>query len=150
MGSLSSATYQEVGCLTMMLLLATVVLIFYASELNAFAIGEENARHIGVNVKRTKLVIMVVVSIIIGICVSISGTIGFVGLIIPHIARLITGPNHKRLLPMSIFLGATFLVLADLISRTIVSPIELPIGVITSFIGSILFIYLYYQLHKRN
>jgi iron complex transport system permease protein len=150
MGSLSNTSYQEVGCLTIMLLLAAFVLQFYASELNAFAIGEENARHIGVHVKRTKLIIMIVVSIVIGICVSISGTIVFVGLIIPHIARLITGPNHKRLLPMSIFLGATFLVLADLISRTIVSPIELPIGVITSFIGSILFIYLYYRLHKRN
>lgn len=150
MGSLSNTSYQEVGCLTIMLLLAAFVLQYYASELNAFAIGEENARHIGVHVKRTKLIIMIVVSIVIGICVSISGTIVFVGLIIPHIARLITGPNHKRLLPMSIFLGATFLVLADLISRTIVSPIELPIGVITSFIGSILFIYLYYRLHKRN
>jgi len=148
MGSLSSTTYKEVVCLTLMLAVSMFVLFRYASELNAFAIGEENARHIGVNVKRVKLVIMVVVSALIGISVSISGTIGFVGLIIPHITRLITGPNHKKLLPMSMFLGAIFLVIADLISRTIVRPTELPIGVITSFVGSILFIHLFYRLHK--
>ncbi len=148
MGSLSSVTYKEVIWLAVVLVFSAFLLFRYASELNAFAIGEENARHIGVDIKRVKLVIMIIVSILIGISVSICGTIGFVGLIIPHITRLFTGPNHKQLLPMSIFLGAIFLVIADLISRTIVSPIELPIGVITSFIGSILFIHLFYRLRK--
>lgn len=150
MGSLSSVTYRDVVVLTIMLIISLIVLLSKAAELNAFAISEDNARHVGVSVKRIKLVIMVMVSIIIGICVSISGTIGFVGLIIPHITRLITGPNHYKLLPMTIFIGAIFLVLADLISRTLVSPVELPIGVITSFIGSILFVYLYYRLHKKQ
>jgi iron complex transport system permease protein len=149
MGSLSATTYKEVGVLVVMLGVTMIILFHYGLELNAFAVGEDNARHIGINVKRVKLIIMIVVSIMIGISVSISGTIGFVGLIIPHITRLLTGPDHKKLLPMSIFAGGMFLVIADLISRTIVSPVELPIGVITSFVGSILFIYLFYKLYKK-
>lgn len=150
MGSLAGSSYKEVLLMSIILFVIGAVLIGNASELNAFAIGEENAMHIGVNIRKVKLVIMIAVSILIGISVAISGTIGFVGLIIPHIARLITGPNHKRMLPMSLFIGASFLMIADLISRTILSPMELPIGVITSFAGSILFIYLYFRLSKGN
>ena len=149
MGSLSGSSYQKVIIMAVALCLAGAILIKHATELNAFAVGEENAMYIGVNVKRVKLTIMIVVSVLIGVSVSISGTIGFVGLVIPHITRLITGPNHKKLIPMSIFLGAVFLMVADLISRTVLSPIEIPIGVITSFIGSILFVYLYYRLSKK-
>lgn len=149
MGSLSGSTYQEVLLLLAILILTGVILLGKATELNAFAVGEVNAMHIGVNIRKVKLIIMVVVSTLIGISVAISGTIGFVGLIIPHIARLIVGPNHKRMLPMSLFTGAVFLMVADLISRTLLSPVELPIGVITSFVGSILFIYLFFRLSKR-
>lgn len=148
MGSLSSVGYDDVISLSVMLFISVIVLLRYSSELNAFAISEENARHIGVNVKKVKLIIMIMVSAMIGITVSICGTISFVGLIIPHITRLLTGPNHKKLLPMSIFIGAIFLVIADLISRTIVSPSELPIGVITSFVGAILFVYIFYRMKK--
>ena len=114
------------------------------------AIGEENARNIGVDVKRVKLIIMIVVSALIGVCVSIGGTIGFVGLITPHIARMLVGPNHKRLLPASAFGGATFLMLADLIARVLLNPLELPIGVVTSLIGAVLFIYVFYTSRKRR
>lgn len=149
MGSLAGSNFKDVLLLSIVLFVASTLLIGHASELNAFAVGEQNAMHIGVNIRRVKLTVMILVSMLIGISVSISGTIGFVGLIIPHITRLITGPNHKRLLPFSLFFGSVFLMIADLISRTILNPIELPIGVITSFIGSILFIYLYYRLSKR-
>ena len=121
----------------------------HSRELNAFAIGEENARHVGVNVKRVKLIIMIAVSGLIGVCVSIGGTIGFVGLVVPHMVRMITGPNHKKLLPASLFGGATFLMLADLVARKILSPLELPIGV-TSFIGAILFIYIFYNSRRKG
>jgi len=84
------------------------------------------------------------------VCVSIGGTIGFVGLVIPHMMRLITGPNHHRLLPASLFSGAIFLMLADLLSRVILRPLELPIGVVTSLIGSIVFVYIFYRSRKAG
>lgn len=126
------------------------VILLHARELNAFAIGEENARHIGVNVKRVKLIIMIAVSGLIGVCVSIGGTIGFVGLVTPHMVRMITGPNHKRLLPASLFGGATFLMLADLVARILLNPLELPIGVVTSFIGALLFVYIFYTSRRKT
>ena len=88
---------------------------------------------------------MIFVSVLIGVCVSVGGTIGFVGLVTPHITRMIVGPNHRRLLPASLFLGGIFLMLSDLASRVILSPLELPIGVVTSFVGSILFVYIFYK-----
>ena len=124
------------------------MILSQARELNAFAIGEENAMHIGINVKRVKLTILIAVSVLIGVCVSIGGTIGFVGLVTPHMVRMIVGPNHKRLLPASLFTGAIFLMLADLVSRIILNPLELPIGVVTSFIGAILFVIIFYRTRR--
>ena len=132
------------------LLVCGGILLRYARELNAFAIGEDNARHIGVNVKRVKLVILITVSVLIGVCVSISGTIGFVGLVMPHMARMATGPNHKRLLPASMFSGAIFLLLADLAARTLLSPIELSIGVVTSLVGAAAFVFIFYRTRKAR
>lgn len=142
MGSLAGSNYKEVIIMTCVLSLSSYLLIGSGTELNAFAIGEENAMHVGVNVRYVKLKVMAVVSLLIGVSVAISGTIGFVGLVIPHITRLITGPNHKRLLPLSMCIGAAFLMLADLVSRTLFTPVEIPIGVITSFIGSVLFVFI--------
>ena len=102
----------------------------------------------GVNIKRTKVLIMVAVAILIGACVSVSGTIGFVGLVVPHICRIIVGPNHKKLLPASIIFGSTFLMLTDLLSRVIIAPKELPIGVITSLIGAVVFVIIFYRGRK--
>ena len=124
------------------------VICLHARELNAFAVGEENARHVGVNVRRVKLVILIAVSGLIGVCVSIGGTIGFVGLVTPHMVRLLVGPNHKRLLPASLFGGSIFLMLSDLIARTLLNPLELPIGVVTSIIGAIAFVYIYGSARK--
>ena len=100
------------------------------------------------NVKRVKLVILIAVSMLIGVCVSISGTVSFVGLVMPHIARMLVGPNHKRLLPASLFSGAIFLLLADLTARTLLSPIELPIGVVTSLVGAVAFVIIFYRTRK--
>lgn len=148
MGSLSGSNYTHVLILLLSLIVCGGIILHYAEELNAFAIGENNARHIGVNVKKVKLMILITVSALIGICVSIGGTIGFVGLVMPHMARMIIGPNHKRLLPASLFSGAIFLLLADLVARTLLSPIELSIGVVTSLVGSVVFVIIFYKTRK--
>jgi len=148
MGSFAQSSYPNALTLLIALVLFGAVLIRYARELDAFAIGEDNARHIGVDVKRVKLTVMVTVSALIGVCVSIGGTIGFVGLVIPHMTRMVSGPGHKRLLPASMFSGAIFLMLADLLGRTMLRPLELPLGVVTSFIGSVVFVYIFYTSRR--
>lgn len=148
MGSLADSNYVYVLILSAALFICAAVILFFQTELNACAVGEENARHIGVDIKKVKLAVLVSVSVLIGVCVSIGGTIGFVGLVIPHMTRFLTGPNHKRLLPASIFTGSCFLMLTDLLARKLLSPRELPIGVITSLIGSVLFIFIFYKSRK--
>ena len=150
MGSLAGSSYTN----ALMLLVAFIVfggaILLHAGELNAFAVGEDNARFIGVNVRCVKLRLLVCVSALIGVCVSIGGSIGFVGLVTPHIVRLLTGPNHKRLLPACAFGGAIFLMLSDLVARTLLSPLELPIGVVTSLIGAALFIYIFAKSGRKS
>lgn len=150
MGSLAGSSYKNALVLLTALALCGAVILCHARELNAFAIGEDNARHIGVNVRRVKLTVMITVSVLIGVCVSIGGTIAFVGLVTPHMVRMITGPNHKRILPASLFGGATFLMLCDLLARILFNPVELPIGVVTSFIGAILFVVIFYQSRRAR
>ncbi len=150
MGSLAGSSYQNVMILFFALLIFGAVILHFSRELNAFAMGEDNARHIGVNVRKVKVSVLIAVSALIGICVSVGGTIGFVGLVIPHMTRMIFGPNHKRLLPASLLLGAAFLMLADLLGRVILNPLELPIGVVTSFIGSITFVIIFYRSRKAG
>ncbi|MBR5109773.1 MAG: iron ABC transporter permease [Clostridia bacterium] len=148
LGSFSGVNYDQAKLLCVALTVCGGVILRLSPELNAFAIGEDNARHIGVNVKRVKLVILVAVSMLIGVCVSISGTVSFVGLVMPHIARMLVGPNHRRLLPASLFSGAIFLLLADLTARTLLSPIELSIGVVTSMVGAVAFVMIFYRTRK--
>ena len=100
--------------------------------------------------RRVRITILITVSILIGVCVSIGGTIGFVGLVTPHIVRILTGPNHRKLLPASMFGGAVFLMLCDLTARVIVNPLELPIGAVTSFIGAIVFVVIFYRNRKKR
>ncbi len=150
LGSFSGVNYDQAKLLALALLVCGGILFRFSPELNAFAIGEDNARHIGVNVRRVKLIILITVSVLIGVCVSISGTISFVGLVMPHIARMLVGPNHRRLLPASLFSGAVFLLLADLAARTVLSPVELPIGVVTSLVGAVAFVIIFYKTRKAR
>lgn len=150
MGSMGAAKFREVLILLAALAIFGTVLLCFTRELNAFAVGEDNARHIGVNVKRSKYIILIAISALIGVCVSIGGQIAFVGLVIPHMTRMIVGPNHKRLLPASLFAGATFLMLADLLARTILNPRELPLGVVTSFVGAFTFVFIFYRTRKAK
>ncbi|MBQ9032391.1 MAG: iron ABC transporter permease [Parasporobacterium sp.] len=148
MGSLAGSSYQNALILLCALAVCGTLILLHTRELNAFAIGEDNARSIGVNVRRVRILILVTVSVLIGVCVSIGGTIGFVGLVTPHIVRMLTGPNHRKLLPASLFGGAIFLMLCDLAARVIIRPLELPIGAVTSFIGAIVFVIIFYRNRK--
>lgn len=139
LGSVSMRGWDYIKMIVPFFIIGSFILIMNANELNAMSFGEERAQHLGVNVQKRKLIILTAGSILTGAAVAVSGTIGFVGLVIPHLARLLWGPDHRHLLPLSILIGSGFLILADLISRTIISPTELPIGVITALIGAPVF-----------
>ncbi|WP_088007631.1 FecCD family ABC transporter permease [Indiicoccus explosivorum] len=119
-------------------------------ELNAMLFGEERARHLGVDVQRRKFLILVGGSLLTGAAVAVSGTIGFVGLVVPHITRIVWGADHRHVLPLSFINGATLLILCDLVSRTIISPSELPVGVITALIGAPVFAYIFIRQRQRR
>ena len=139
LGSVSMRGWDYIKIILPFFIIGTVLLLVNANELNAMSFGEERARHLGVNVQRRKMLVLTAGSILTGAAVSVSGTIGFVGLVIPHLSRILWGPDHKHLLPLSILTGSGFLILADLVARTIISPTELPIGVITALIGAPVF-----------
>jgi len=123
------------------------ILIFFSPRMNLLSLGEEQAFHLGVNVKQSRALIYIIASLIVGSLVSVSGIIGFVGLIVPHTTRLIFGSDNRKVLPFSFFVGAIFILISDIISRTLFQPTEIPIGAVTAFIGSPVFIYL---LKSRN
>ena len=139
LGSVSMRGWDHIKIIFPFFIVGSVILMFHAKELNAMSFGEEQAKHLGVNVERKKMSILIAGSILTGAAVAVSGTIGFVGLVIPHFIRILWGPNHVHLLPLSALAGGSFLILADLVSRTIISPSELPIGVITALIGAPIF-----------
>lgn len=138
-GSVAMRGWSHVQLILPFMLIGIFILLIHYRELNALALGEDAADHIGVNVKRGKIFILIGASLLTGASVAVSGSIGFVGLVIPHLVRLVTGPNHRHVLPLSMLVGGAFLILADLISRTIIAPSELPIGVITGLIGAPIF-----------
>ena len=150
MGSLADSSYSYALILLAALVICGAVLLHRCRELNAFAMGEDSARHVGVHVRRVKMTVLIAVSVLIGVCVSIGGTISFVGLVTPHMARMLAGPNHKRLLPASLFFGAIFLLLADLAARTVLSPRQLSIGVVTSLVGAVAFVILFHRTGRRR
>lgn len=150
MGSLAGTGYTDALLLFGTLLVCGTVLLLLARELNAFAVGEENARHIGIDVKKVRLTVLVCVSVLVGVASAVGGTIGFVGLVVPHMARLVTGPNHKKLLPASLFGGAVFLMLCDLVARTVAAPRELPLGTVTSLLGAFVFLFLFIRAGRKR
>ncbi|MFC3524481.1 ABC transporter permease [Marinococcus halophilus] len=131
-------------------LLAGALLLSQARALNAFAFGEDSASSVGVNVPRTRMLLLAGASVLTGGAVAVSGTIGFVGLVIPHMIRLLWGPDHKHLLPLSFGGGAVFLMLADLIARTVAAPVEVPVGVITALAGAPVFALLLFHQRRRR
>ncbi|WP_442865129.1 FecCD family ABC transporter permease [Alkalihalobacillus sp. CinArs1] len=150
LGSVSMRGWEYIAIILPFFVIGACILLVSSKELNAMSFGEERAQHIGVNVAKRKLWILIGGSILTGGAVAVSGTIGFVGLVIPHLTRLLWGPDHRHLLPLAILLGAAFLIVTDLISRIIISPTELPIGVITSLIGAPVFAIILIRRRKER
>jgi iron complex transport system permease protein len=143
MGDLSTIPdVKLLGFLFIGFLIATVVIYTTASDLNLLLAGEKEAMHLGVDVPRVRIAVYLAASILTGLAVSVSGAIGYVGLLVPHVMRLIFGSDHRLLLPVSAFGGAIALVIADTLARTVVAPSELPVGAMTAMAGAPLFIYL--------
>lgn len=142
MGSLAGATWSKVITAAPIILLAMVAAPFLARGLNALALGEAVAGHLGINIQRVKWLAILTVAGATGAAVAVSGGIGFIGIVVPHLLRLAIGPDHRYLLPNSALLGAILLLGADMISRTIIAPSELPIGIITAILGSPVFLWI--------
>ena len=142
MGSFSSASWEKAILTIPPVLLGVVICLFYSRDLNILLQGDETARHLGVDPYRARRILIPLTSMIAALVVSVSGIIGFVGLIVPHILRLIIGPDHRKLLPLSFLAGGIFLLLCDTLARTLVSGQEIPIGVITAILGVPFFLYL--------
>jgi len=146
LGSLSSAGWGNVLTVIPYALVGLAIAYFYSKELNALLLGEELAKSMGVNVENTRLVLIGAASLMAAAAVSVSGLIGFVGLIVPHWIRLVIGPNHRFLIPVSALSGMLLMVVADTLARTVLSPVEIPIGIIMALLGAPFFLYL---LRKR-
>lgn len=142
MGSVPMLGGRGVAFLAVASLLATLALLSMARDYNALTVGEEGAAQLGVDVERIKRRTFVLGSLLTGLAVSVAGLIGFVGLVVPHLLRLVLGPDHRLLLPAAFFGGGAFLVLADLTARVVVAPGELPVGVVTALVGGPFFLYL--------
>ncbi len=142
MGSFSLSQWSEVIIALPYVILGVTIILLYARPLNLMQLDEEQAQQLGINVERLKLVLLAAATLITAAAVSFVGIIGFVGIIVPHAVRLIWGVDHRFLLPLSILTGAVFLILADMIARTVVAPTEIPIGVITALCGAPFFLYL--------
>ena len=142
LGGFNSASWPRVWLLLPYTAIAALVIFPFARTLNVLQLNEEQARQLGVNVEAVKLTLLVAASLATAAAVAVSGIIGFVGLVVPHVTRLLWGPDHRRLLPLSALLGASFLILADLVARTASPPTEIPVGIITALIGAPFFLYL--------
>ncbi|PNH89008.1 FecCD family ABC transporter permease [Vibrio diazotrophicus] len=142
MGSLAGANQKGLW-----LAFATLMILFIAyyrdaDKLNAMLLGEAEARHMGINVQALKRRLIVLAAFGVGVTVALSGMIGFIGLIVPHLARMIIGPNYRSLLPVTLFLGALLLLISDMLARTVVAPLDMPVGIVTALLGAPFFVWL--------
>ena len=149
MGSLAGATWSSLLLAFICLSILLVVFMINAKGLNALLLGEAEAGHLGVNTQKLKRSMILLTAAGVGVTVSISGMIGFIGLIVPHLGRMLTGPDHKVLLPLSAVMGALLLTAADIIARIAVTPAELPVGIVTATIGAPFFLYLLFKQRGR-
>lgn len=144
MGSFSAIRWNQVLVLTLFIVPVVLYILRYALEMDVMTFGEENALSVGIELKKTKLVLISLAAFLTGTAVSFVGIIGFIDLIAPHVVRKIFGSSHRRVLPMSFLFGGAFMSLADIFSRLIISPSELPIGAVTALIGAPFFTYVYF------
>ena len=142
MGSFSSSQWSEVRVVLPYVVLGVAVILLYSRSLNVMQLDEEQAQQLGINVEKVKLILLAAATLMTAAAVSFVGIIGFVGIIIPHMVRLMWGPDYRLLLPMSVLTGAIFMVVADLLARTVLAPTEMPVGIITAVCGVPFFLYL--------
>ncbi len=147
LGSLAAASWENVITVLPYALVGTITAYFYSKELNALLLGEEMAQTLGIQVEKTRFFLIIMASLMTAAAVAVSGLIGFVGLIVPHWIRLLIGPNHRLLIPLTGISGMLLMVIADTIARTVLSPTEIPIGIIMALLGAPFFLYL---LRKRR
>lgn len=141
-GGLSLRTWSHVLLVLPYVIIGSAVIFFWSRDLNVILLGEESAANLGIDVERVKKIVLVAASLITGAVVSVSGMIGFVGLIIPHGVRMIVGPDHRVLIPTSALAGGIYLIWIDSLARVVMAPVEVPVGIITAFLGAPFFIYL--------
>jgi iron complex transport system permease protein len=142
MGNLGGANWQKASLMAAVSLIIFALLPSHAKSLNAFLLGESEARHLGIDVQRIKRQLIFLTALGVGVSVALAGLIGFVGLVIPHMVRLLIGPDHRALLPASALAGASLLLIADSIARVVVLPAELPTGILTALLGAPFFVVL--------
>lgn len=150
LGSVGGATWEFVAAAAPFIGLGLVLLPRFARQLDLFVLGEREARHLGVNVERTRLLVVVLASLAAGAGVAVAGVLSFVGLVVPHVVRLVHGPGHRVLLPASALGGAAVLTFADLVARTAAVPREIPLGVVTAIIGAPVFLVLLRRTQRRD
>lgn len=150
MGDLNGRDWEHVRMLIFPVAIGIAIFLYFSNDLDILLLGDEQAQNMGINVQKTRNVLLVTASLITGVSVSLVGAIGFVGLIVPHMIRLVIGPLHRYLIPASAIGGAAFLVLADLISRVVIRPAEIQVGIITAFFGAPFFIYLIIRNKKQE
>lgn len=148
LGSVAGAGWSKVGSLLPFLIAILLGMIPLGNVLNALMLGEAEARHLGIPIEQYKKIVVVLVALATGAAVAMCGSIGFVGLVVPHLVRLSIGPDHRFLLPASALGGALLLVIADSMARTIVAPSELPVGIVTAFVGAPFFLWLLIRFRK--
>ncbi|EEX94318.1 hemin ABC transporter permease [Vibrio orientalis CIP 102891 = ATCC 33934] len=145
MGSLAGANWSSIMLCVVTLVGLMFVFVKKSMALNALLLGEAEANHLGIPVQRLKRQLILLTAVGVGVTVSVSGMIGFIGLVIPHLGRMLSGPDHRTLLPISALMGALLLTFADMFSRVVVAPAELPVGIVTALIGAPFFIYLLFK-----
>jgi iron complex transport system permease protein len=149
MGSFGSKTWADVGLTFLFISVGFLTFMFYARDMNLLSLGNRTASSLGVDTRKVTIFLLIAASLIAAICVSVSGIIGFVGLLVPHMMRLFTGPDNRRLIPMSLLAGAILLLMADTITRAVL-PSEIPIGVLTALIGGPFFCYIFRKQQRMR
>lgn len=150
LGSVGGASWNIIGATLPFIVLGGIAMVRFAHPLNLLALGEREAAHLGVDTERVRMVVVMISALVVGASVAAVGAVAFVGLVVPHLVRIVLGPDHRIVLPASALGGAILLGLADLIARTIAAPQELPLGVITASIGGVFFFYLLRRIRRSQ
>ena len=149
MGSFSTASWMDVSILLPIVIIGSLIVLIYSKDLNLMLAGSETAQSLGVEVEKVKKILLLFTTLMVAFAVSTCGVIGFVGLIVPHAVRIITGPDNRKVIPYSIVVGGLFMMLCDTLARVLIKPSEIPVGALTALIGAPMFIYLLYRRKRR-